>query len=79
MFDRNISIYLSPGTEIWKQVMSTLPFPYTELAERLYIATSSDDFDNITKNHLLGKESFLFIMQKSHLLILFGSTRGPML
>ena len=60
VYDRNITIYNIPGTEIWKQVMSTLPFPFPELAERTYITTSFDEFNNITKYHLLKQESFFF-------------------
>ena len=60
VYDRNITIYDEPGTEIWKQVMSTLPFPFPELAERIYISNSYDEFDNITKYDLLDKESYFY-------------------
>ena len=63
MFDRNISIYIGPGYEIWKQVMSKLPFPFRDLAERIYITSSWDEFDNITKYHLLEEESFLYYVE----------------
>ena len=47
-----------PGGEIWKQVMLNLPAPFPELAERnLYIPSSWDEFDNITKYHVLEKGS----------------------
>ena len=50
---------MHPGMEIWKQQMSKLPYPFPQLAERTYITSSWDEFDNITKYHLLEKEFFL--------------------
>ena len=38
--------------------MSNMPFPFPEVAEKLYITSSYDEYDNITKYHLLKKESF---------------------
>ena len=55
-----MSIYDIPGMEIWVQIMSTMPSPYPELAERIYITSSWEEFDNITKYFLLEKESFFF-------------------
>ena len=55
MYDRNIIIILGPNTGIWKQVMSNLPFPFPELAERTYIPSSWSEFGNITKYKLLKK------------------------
>ena len=50
-----------PGGEIWKQVMLNLPAPFPELAERnFYIPSSWDEFDNITKYHVLEKGSIYF-------------------
>ena len=55
-----------PGGEIWKQVMLNLPAPFPELAERnLYIPSSWDEFDNITKYHVLEKGSIYFCIQSS--------------
>ena len=51
---------MHPGMEIWKQQMSKLPYPFPQLAERTYITSSWDEFDNITKYHLLEEESFLY-------------------
>ena len=48
-----MSIYDIPGMEIWVQVMSTMPSPYPELAEQIYITSSWEEFDNITKYLLL--------------------------
>ena len=55
MIDRNVSIYYKPGMEIWKHVMSKMPSPYPELAERIYIASSWEEFNNITKYDLVEK------------------------
>ena len=52
---------MPPGRDIWKQEMSKLPHPYTELAKRTYITNSYDEFDNITIYRLLGKESFFYL------------------
>ena len=32
-----------------------MPSPYSELAERFHVSSSLDEFDIITKYHLLGK------------------------
>ena len=37
--------------------MSNMLSPYPKLAERIYITNSYQEFDNITKYHLLEKES----------------------
>ena len=37
--------------------MSKLPHPFPELAEKLYIPSSYDEMDNITRLNLLDKES----------------------
>ena len=60
VYNKNMSIYDIPGMEIWVQIMSTMPSPYPELAERIYITSSWEEFDNITKYFLLEKESFFF-------------------
>ena len=49
-----------PGSEIWKQEMSKLPFPFPELAEKSYITSSNDEFYNMTKINVLEKESFFY-------------------
>ena len=61
MYDRYITIYMPPGMDIWKQELSMLPYPYPELAKRTYITSSYDEFDNITKYHVLEEESFFFL------------------
>ena len=49
-----------PGTEIYRQEMSKLPHPFPELAEKLYISNSYDEFNNITKHDVLDKESYFY-------------------
>ena len=57
-----------PGGEIWKQVMLNLPAPFPELAERnFYIPSSWDEFDNITKYHVLEKGSIYTSTYNLHL------------
>ena len=58
MYDRNITIYMQPGSNIWRQEMLKLPFPYSELAEKMYIPSSYDELTNITSYKLLEKESY---------------------
>ena len=39
--------------------MSKLPYPFPELAERMYITSSYDEFDNFTKYYALKEERSL--------------------
>ena len=57
MYDRNITIVVGPGTDIWKQAMSNLPSPFPELAETISIPTSHDEYIDNQKKLLLEKES----------------------
>ena len=58
MYDGNITIYMQPGSDIWRQEMFKLPYPFPELAENFYIPSSYDEQDNITKYKLLKKEGY---------------------
>ena len=54
-----MTIYLGAvGWGIYVQVMSKLPSPYPELAERSYIPDNWDEFYNITEYDVLEKVSF---------------------
>ena len=55
--------------------MSRLPYPFPELAEKLYIPSSYDELYNITKYDLLEKEGYLYIVCEAdlHTLKLFNS------
>ena len=61
MQDMNISIHYPPGIgDTWSHVMSQMPPPYPDLAERVYIASSWDEYWNITK-YTLEKARFILI------------------
>ena len=49
---------MQPGSDIWRQEMFKLPYPFPELAEKFYIPSSYDEQDNITKYKLLEKEGY---------------------
>ena len=57
MYERNITIVVGPGTDIWKQAMSNLPSPFPELAETISIPTSHEEYVDNQKKLLLDKES----------------------
>ena len=48
--------YKDPGWYIWKQKMEQMSPPYPALAERMVIATSWEEFHNITQFKLLAKD-----------------------
>ena len=54
---------MGPSMDHWRQEMSKLPYPYPELAEKFYIPSSFDEFDNITKYQVLEKVSYLHCLQ----------------
>ena len=60
MLDRGV-IYNSPGSSIWKQVMSTMPHPYPVLAGRMRIPSSWDEYYNMTKYDVFEQESVNFL------------------
>ena len=54
-----MTIYLGAvGFGIYVQVMSKLPSPFPDLAERSYIPSSWDEFENISDYDVLEKVSF---------------------
>ena len=61
VFDRNISVYYPPGHEAWRESFFDMPYPYPEIANSTYIASSQDEFDNMTKYYILEKGSIQFI------------------
>ena len=65
VFDRNISIHYPPGMEEWKNMFLDMPYPYPEIANKTYIASSRDEFDNMTKYYILEKGSIQFIFVPS--------------
>ena len=52
-----MTIYDLPGTDAMWEGRKSWSSPWSELAERVYITTSFDDFKNIVQNHALEKES----------------------
>ena len=76
VYDRNITIYDLPGSEMWKHEMSKLPFPFPELARSLYIASSFNEFDNITKYHVLEKESLSIEFTSQNIILIFQGTHA---
>ena len=74
--DGNITIYMQPGSDIWRQEMFKLPYPYPELAEKFFnIPSSDDEFWNITKYQLLEKETYLQCLTYCNLSVSLSFTK----
>ena len=56
MHELGLVPYKDPGWYIWKQKMEQMSPPYPALAERMVIATSWEEFHNITEFKLLAKD-----------------------
>ena len=56
VYNRNLNPIDVPGNQIWMQVMSQMPSPYPELAKKMYITSSWEELDNMTKHDVLEKE-----------------------
>ena len=63
VYDRNITVYNMRGYEIWNQIMLNLPPPFPELAEKIYMTNSWEEYDNITIYGLLEKESIFSLVR----------------
>ena len=63
IYDRNITVYFGPNMHIWKEIMLKMPHPYPELAERMTIHDSWEEFDLDTEK-VFEKES-IKITQKN--------------
>ena len=57
VYDRNMTIYDLPGTNGAWERRKQFGFPWSELAERVYITSNYQDFKNITQNYVIEKES----------------------
>ena len=60
VYDRDMTIYDYPGFDARWEARKSWPSPWPELAERVYIFSGMnwfDDFTNIVQNHALEKES----------------------
>ena len=55
LVEKNITIYLEPGSEIWKQFLLESSIPeYRILAENLIFADDWNHFDKISINNVIG-------------------------
>ena len=52
-----MTIYDLPGTNGAWERRKQFGFPWSELAERVYITSNYQDFKNITQNYVIEKES----------------------
>ena len=56
--DNNITIFMYPGTEIWKQFLETSTNPtYRKIGETLYVTKDWDEYTNITESFLFGERT----------------------
>ena len=54
LVESNITLYLVPHTQAWKQWLSQSDIPeYRKIAESMIIALSTDQFDALTKNEFI--------------------------
>ena len=54
LVERDMTLYMYPGSEIWKQWLSQSEIPeYRKIAESMIIALSTDQFDALTKNEFI--------------------------
>ena len=65
VYERNITIEISPGMGICIQVMSNLPSPFPELAKTISIPTSYEEYINNRKNIIIEKDSMYSIYKLS--------------
>ena len=56
MYDRNITVYFGPNMHIWKQIMLKMPHPYPQLANRVTIHNSWEEF-HLDTEKVFEKES----------------------
>lgn len=52
--------------------MLKLPFPFSVLAETMYIPSSYDEYHNVSKYYVLEKESFFYLAVCSEYHVLFS-------
>ena len=56
LVERDITLYLTPGSQIWRQLLSQSDIPeYNKIAETLIFTKSYDQFDEMTKNEMLNQ------------------------
>ena len=62
LVEKNITIYMSPGTQIWKQFLLESPIPeYNKLGETFLTPEYLSDFLNISKHYVIGSGTHAFM------------------
>ena len=63
LVEKNITIYMSPGTQIWKQFLLKSSIPeYNILGETFLIPDDWDHLDNITEYDVMGKGTHAYML-----------------
>ena len=56
LVERDIKLFMAPGTQSWRQLLSQSDNPeYRKIAESIIITKSYDQFDALTKNEMLSR------------------------
>ena len=56
LVERDITLYMNPGAQIWRQMLSQSDIPeYRKIAESMIITKSYYQFDALTKNEMLSR------------------------
>ena len=56
LVERGITLYMWPGTQMWRQFLSKSDIPeYRKIAETMIITKTYDQYDEMTKNELLSQ------------------------
>ena len=62
LVDNNITLYFTPGGNIWKQFLSLSPITaYNKLSETVYITTGYDEFDYYSKHNVIGNGTHAYM------------------
>ena len=62
LVEKNITIYMSPGTQIWKQFLLKSSIPeYNILGETFLIPDDWDHFDNISEHDVMDAGTHAYI------------------
>ena len=56
LVEKDITLYMTPGSQIWRQMLSQSDIPeYRKIAESMIITKSWDQFNAMTKNEMLSR------------------------
>ena len=62
LVERDITVFLLPGSHIWRQLLSQSDIPeYREIAKSMIITKSYDQFDAMTKNEMLSRGTHAYM------------------